>query len=37
VGVAFREQVLDEVPHGPSDERVDLLVTDADILTCRTR
>ena len=37
VGVAFREQVVDEVPHGPSDERVDLLVTDAETITCRVR
>lgn len=30
-GIAFEEQVRDEVPVGPTDVRVDMLVTDARI------
>ena len=37
VGVAYREQVVDEAPHGPSDEPVHVLVTDAEIVTCAAR
>jgi 5-formyltetrahydrofolate cyclo-ligase len=34
VGLAFHEQVLDEVPHGPGDEPVDILVTDRETIPC---
>jgi 5-formyltetrahydrofolate cyclo-ligase len=35
VGIGFSMQVLDEVPAGPSDERVHLVVTDAEVIDCR--
>ena len=31
IGIAFAAQELDEVPHGASDERLDWVVTEADI------
>jgi 5-formyltetrahydrofolate cyclo-ligase len=34
VGLAFHEQALDEVPHGPGDEPVHVLVTDRDTIPC---
>jgi 5-formyltetrahydrofolate cyclo-ligase len=34
VGVGFHEQVVDEVPHGAGDERVHVLVTDRDTISC---
>jgi 5-formyltetrahydrofolate cyclo-ligase len=34
VGVAFHEQVADEVPHGAGDEPVHVLVTDRDTIPC---
>lgn len=37
VGMAFAEQIVDEVPHGPGDEAVDLVVTPDQIIACRPR
>jgi 5-formyltetrahydrofolate cyclo-ligase len=34
VGVGFREQLVEEVPAGPGDERVDAVVTDQETVTC---
>jgi 5-formyltetrahydrofolate cyclo-ligase len=28
VGVGFNDQVIDHVPHGPDDQRLDWLLTD---------
>jgi 5-formyltetrahydrofolate cyclo-ligase len=28
VGIAFSIQIVDEVPHGPSDQRIDRIVTE---------
>jgi 5-formyltetrahydrofolate cyclo-ligase len=28
IGIGFHQQVVDRVPHGPGDERLDLVVTD---------
>jgi 5-formyltetrahydrofolate cyclo-ligase len=36
VGVGFHVQLLAEVPHGPDDERLDLLVTDQETIDCRS-
>jgi 5-formyltetrahydrofolate cyclo-ligase len=36
VGVGFHVQVLEGVPHGPEDERLDLLVTDEETIDCRS-
>jgi 5-formyltetrahydrofolate cyclo-ligase len=35
IGVGFSAQLVDRVPAGPGDERVDLVVTDAEIIDCR--
>lgn len=35
VGVAFEEQVVDEVPAGPVDVPVHLVVTDREVIDCR--
>lgn len=35
IGVAYAPQVVDEVPLGPSDARVHLVVTDAGVLDAR--
>jgi 5-formyltetrahydrofolate cyclo-ligase len=32
VGIGFANQLVDEVPAGPGDERVDIIVTDAGIV-----
>ncbi|HCO02338.1 MAG TPA: 5-formyltetrahydrofolate cyclo-ligase [Actinobacteria bacterium] len=34
VGVAFDLQLIDEVPHGPDDERVDAVVTERRTVWC---
>ena len=34
IGVAFHLQVVSEVPHGPADQPVDLVVTEAETLAC---
>lgn len=34
VGLCFDEQLVDDVPHGPSDQRVDLVVTDRQTVIC---
>jgi 5-formyltetrahydrofolate cyclo-ligase len=36
VGIAFHEQIVDEVPYGPGDERVHVLVTDRETIRCST-
>lgn len=35
VGIGFSFQLLDEVPAGPGDRRLDLVVTDAETVVCR--
>jgi 5-formyltetrahydrofolate cyclo-ligase len=35
VGIAFSAQLADEVPAGPRDRRVDLVVTEAGAIDCR--
>jgi len=35
IGIAFHVQVVPEVPHGPPDQPVDLVVTDAATIRCR--
>lgn len=35
VGIGFAVQVVDWVPAGPGDQRVDLVVTEAGVLDCR--
>jgi 5-formyltetrahydrofolate cyclo-ligase len=35
VGVCFAIQLVDEVPHGPFDERVDVVVTEREVRRCR--
>jgi 5-formyltetrahydrofolate cyclo-ligase len=35
VGVGFSVQVVEDVPVGPDDQRVDLVVTDAGVIDCR--
>jgi 5-formyltetrahydrofolate cyclo-ligase len=34
VGVCFAVQLVDEVPHGPFDERVDVIVTECEVVRC---
>lgn len=34
VGLAFSLQVVDSIPHTPRDERVDLIVTESEIIEC---
>jgi 5-formyltetrahydrofolate cyclo-ligase len=35
VAIAFRVQVVDEVPSGPLDRTVDAIVTEDDVIRCR--
>jgi len=35
VGIGFHLQVVEEVPHGPGDEALDLVVTDRETIDCR--
>jgi len=37
VGIGFAVQLVPEVPSGPGDQRVDLVVTDEDVVDCRAR
>jgi 5-formyltetrahydrofolate cyclo-ligase len=37
VGVGFRFQLVDEVPNGPADQPVHLVVTDAEVVDCSNR
>jgi 5-formyltetrahydrofolate cyclo-ligase len=37
VGVAFSVQIVRHVPAGPRDQPVDVVVTDTEIINCRTR
>ncbi|MGQ0669526.1 MAG: 5-formyltetrahydrofolate cyclo-ligase [Actinomycetota bacterium] len=37
VGICFAVQLVDAVPHGPADERVDLLVTERELVGLPTR
>jgi 5-formyltetrahydrofolate cyclo-ligase len=37
VGIAFHQQLLDELPREPGDERLDLIVTDQDVIVCPPR
>jgi 5-formyltetrahydrofolate cyclo-ligase len=35
IGICFHDQIVEAVPHGPGDERVDLIVTDVEVVDCR--
>jgi 5-formyltetrahydrofolate cyclo-ligase len=35
VGIGFAVQLVDRVPAGPDDQRVDLVVTEAGVVDCR--
>jgi 5-formyltetrahydrofolate cyclo-ligase len=35
VGICFAVQLVDLVPHGPGDERVDVVVTEVETVFCR--
>jgi 5-formyltetrahydrofolate cyclo-ligase len=35
IGFCFHAQVVKEVPHGPADSPVDLIVTDSETVVCR--
>jgi 5-formyltetrahydrofolate cyclo-ligase len=37
VGIAFAQQVVDEIPHGPLDDVVDLVVTDRETIVTGAR
>jgi 5-formyltetrahydrofolate cyclo-ligase len=37
VGIAFQQQIVDELPHEPGDERMDLIVTDREVVVCAPR
>jgi 5-formyltetrahydrofolate cyclo-ligase len=37
VGIAFHQQVLTVIPHGPGDQRLDVLVTDLETIVCPAR
>jgi 5-formyltetrahydrofolate cyclo-ligase len=37
VGIAFHQQVMDELPREPADERLDLIVTDLEVIVCPPR
>jgi 5-formyltetrahydrofolate cyclo-ligase len=37
VGIAFQQQIVDELPHEPGDERLDLIVTDREVVLCAPR
>lgn len=34
IGIGFHRQVLLQLPHGPGDERLDLVVTDVETIVC---
>jgi 5-formyltetrahydrofolate cyclo-ligase len=34
VAIAFHLQLVPSVPHGPNDQRVDLVVTERETLDC---
>jgi 5-formyltetrahydrofolate cyclo-ligase len=35
IGIGFAGQLVERVPRGPADERLDLVVTDAGVIDCR--
>jgi 5-formyltetrahydrofolate cyclo-ligase len=35
IGIGFDEQLVEDVPHGPGDERLHLVVTDRETVDCR--
>jgi 5-formyltetrahydrofolate cyclo-ligase len=37
VGIAFQQQIVDELPHGTGDERLDLIVTEREVILCAPR
>ena len=37
LGIAFHQQLVDELPREPGDERLDLLVTDREVIVCPPR
>jgi 5-formyltetrahydrofolate cyclo-ligase len=36
IGLAFSVQLIDRIPDEPSDQKVHLIVTDAEVVDCRT-
>ena len=37
LGIAFHQQLVPELPHEPADERLDVVVTDVDVIVCPSR
>jgi 5-formyltetrahydrofolate cyclo-ligase len=37
VGIAFHQQIVNQLPNEPGDERLDLIVTDRDVIVCPPR
>jgi 5-formyltetrahydrofolate cyclo-ligase len=37
VGIAFHQQILQAVPNGPADQRLDVLITDRETIVCPPR
>ena len=37
IGVCYAAQLLDRIPHGPSDQRVHLVVTDRETVVAQTQ
>jgi 5-formyltetrahydrofolate cyclo-ligase len=37
VGIAFHQQLVSELPHEAADERLDLVVTDVEVIVCPSR
>jgi 5-formyltetrahydrofolate cyclo-ligase len=37
VGIAFHQQLMDDLPTEPADQRVDLVVTDLEVIACPSR
>lgn len=37
IGIAFHQQLVDELPHEAGDERLDLIVTDLEVIVCPPR
>jgi 5-formyltetrahydrofolate cyclo-ligase len=37
IGIAFHQQLMEELPHDAGDERLDLVVTDMEVVVCPAR
>lgn len=36
-GFAFKEQIVDEIPMEPHDQKMDIIITDDEVIYCRNR